>query len=681
MTSNTLAAASSPYLLQHADNPVHWQMWLPATLARAREEGKPILLSIGYAACHWCHVMAHESFEDVETAALMNERYINIKIDREERPDIDSIYMGALQAMGEQGGWPLTMILTPDGAPIFGGTYFPPEPRWGRPSFRQVLAGVAEAWDKDREKLLISGAALMRRVTRQAEPAAGGRLAPADLESVAERFIAMVDWEDGGLRGAPKFPNPPIFRFLWSEYARSGRHEAGAAVALMLARMAQGGIYDHVGGGFARYATDEAWLVPHFEKMLYDNAQILDLLAFAHAAEPDLLLAARADEIVTWLTRDMLARHDAAPDGAMAFASSEDADSEGVEGKFYVWTRDEIASVLGDDFARFTDHYPCPAAGNWEGHIILTRATHPEEDAVEQDLATLRDRLRVARDQRVRPGWDDKILADWNGLTIAALVHASAVFGRGDWLALAMRVFRAVEALLGRPDGRFDHAYRRGAVSAAGLLDDQAGMLRAMIGLYEATGDASYMARAERLVALTAAHFGDGAGGFYASADDAVDLPGGMRPRAATDNATPAGAGLMAEAYARLYHLTGKSAYRDAAAALVSAHAGERRNLPAYPTILAAAALLEEAIVVVLTGAREDARFEALHLAARAGFDPAVVILPVGTTADLPADHPAQGKTSGAPAAFVCRGQVCSLPVHDATALRAAMGRGDRAPE
>jgi uncharacterized protein YyaL (SSP411 family) len=675
MTRNMLADASSPYLLQHADNPVHWQMWLPGTLAQARNEGKPILLSIGYAACHWCHVMAHESFEDGATAALMNERYINIKIDREERPDIDSIYMGALQAMGEQGGWPLTMILTPDGAPIFGGTYFPPEPRWGRPSFRQVLVGVADAWDKDREKLLVSGASLMRRVASQAEPAAGGTVAPSDLDHVAERFVGMVDWEDGGLRGAPKFPNPPIFRFLWSEYARTGRHEAGAAVALMLARMAQGGIYDHLGGGFARYATDEAWLVPHFEKMLYDNAQILELLAFAHAAEPDLLLAARASEIVEWLTRDMLAKHDPAPDGTMAFAASEDADSEGVEGKFYVWTRDEIEAVLGDDFTGFTDHYPCPAGGNWEGHIILTRATHPEDVVVEADLASSRARLRLVREQRVRPGWDDKILADWNGLTIAALVRASAVFGRPEWLALAVRVFGAVAALLGRSDGRFDHAYRRGAVSAAGLLDDQAGMLRAMIGLYEATGDRAYLARAEQLIALTATHFADGAGGFFASADDATDLPGGMRPRAATDNATPAGAGLIAEAYARLFHMTGKDEYRAAAAALVSAHAGEQRNLPAYPTVLAAAALLEEAVVVVLTGARDDARFDALLHAARAGFDPAVVILPVGTTEGLPVDHPAHGKASDEPAAFVCRGQVCSLPVYDAAALQVAIVR------
>ncbi|MDD2878260.1 MAG: thioredoxin domain-containing protein [Acidiphilium sp.] len=680
MTRNTLAAATSPYLLQHAGNPVHWQMWLPETLAQARAEQKPILLSIGYAACHWCHVMAHESFETPESAALMNAHYVCIKLDREERPDIDSIYMAALQAMGEQGGWPLTMILTPDGAPIFGGTYFPPEPRWGRPSFRQVLAAVAEAWNKDREKLLVSGASLLRRIANHAEPAPGGTLAPADLDRVAERFIGMVDWGDGGLRGAPKFPNAPIFRFLWSEYARTGRHEAGAAVTLMLARMAQGGIYDHLGGGFARYSTDEAWLVPHFEKMLYDNAQLLDLLALAQGTEPDLLLHARAAETVEWLARDMLAKHDPAPDGSMAFAASEDADSEGVEGKFYVWTRGGIAAALGEDFSRFTEHYPCPEAGNWEGHIILTRATHPEDPIVERDLAELRDRLRAVREQRVRPGWDDKILADWNGLTIAALVRASAVFARPDWLDLAIGAFDAVAVLLGRADGRFDHAYRRGRVSAAGMLDDQAAMLRAMIALYQATGTQIYLDRAEQLIALTTSHFGDGAGGFFCTADDAADLPGGMRPRAAFDNATPAGTGLMAEAFALLYHLTGNPAYQASAAALIAAHAGERRALPAYPTILAAAALLENAASVVLTGDRADPRFTEMHQAALASFDPSVVVLPLGDRNALPAGHPAHGKASDQPAAFVCRGNVCTLPVTDGAALRTALRRSTSPP-
>ncbi|MCF3946344.1 thioredoxin domain-containing protein [Acidiphilium iwatense] len=671
MTGNALAAATSPYLLQHADNPVDWRMWTPETLARAAAEQKPILLSIGYAACHWCHVMAHESFEDAETAALMNAHYVSIKVDREERPDIDHIYMAALQAMGEQGGWPLTMVLTPEGAPIYGGTYFPPEPRWGRPSFRQVLRGVADAWAKDRARLEQSGESLMRRIVAQAAPAPAGPLTPGDLDAVAERFIGMVDWTDGGLKGAPKFPNPPIFRFLWGEYARTGRHEAGAAVALMLARMGQGGIYDHLGGGFSRYSTDAEWLVPHFEKMLYDNALLLDLLALAYAAEPDFLLHARAAETVEWLLRDMPASEDPAPSGAVAFAASEDADSEGEEGKFYVWTRQELIDALGNDFSTFEAHYPCPAQGNWEGKIILTRATHPEDAATERKLAELRARLRVVRDRRVRPGRDDKILADWNGLAIAALVRASAVFGRTDWLETAVSAFRAVMALLGRADGRVDHAYRRGRISAAGLLDDQAAMLRAALALYQATGEAAYLARAEALAAATEQKFGDGAGGFFLTADDSGDLPCGMRPRGGFDGPTPAGAGLMAEGYACLYHLTGGADYRSRAEALIAAHAGERRALAAYPTLLAAAALLDAATSVVIVGDRGDARFASLHRAALAGFDPTVVVLPVGDASGLPVSHPAHGKASGTPAAFVCGGNVCSLPVHTADALRA----------
>ena len=667
---NTLADATSPYLLQHADNPVHWQMWSDATLTAARAANRLILLSIGYAACHWCHVMAHESFEDPATAALMNRLYVNIKVDREERPDIDGIYMTAVQAMGEQGGWPLTVIMTPDGAPIFGGTYFPPEPRWGRPSFRQVLEMVADAWKKDGEKFARSGASLLRRIAAHAELKPGAPIAPGDLAAVTERFLGMMDWEEGGLRGAPKFPNAPIFRFLWGEYARTGRHEAGAVVALMLARMAQGGICDHLGGGFARYATDESWLVPHFEKMLYDNAQLLDLLALAHAAEPDLLLAARAAELVEWLRRDMRARHDPAPDGTLAFAASEDADSEGEEGKFYVWTRDEIASVLGAEMALFEDHYPCPAAGNWEGKLILTRATHPEHPETEARLAALRARLFAAREGRVRPGWDDKILADWNGLAIAALARASAVFARPDWLDLAIAAHGAVTALLGREDGRFNHAIRRGRISASGLLDDQAAMLRATLALYQATGRAAYLDHAERIAAATLAAFGDGQGGLHLTAADAADLPGGIRPRASFDNATPSGAGLFAEGLAILHHLTGSAAHRDAAAALIGAHTGERRALSAFPTLLGAAALLEEGASVVIVGDAADPRFAALHRAALAHFDPAVVVLPVSDATSLPEGHPAHGKSAAEPAAFVCRAQVCSLPVSDPALLR-----------
>jgi uncharacterized protein YyaL (SSP411 family) len=341
---NLLGLETSPYLLQHADNPVHWRPWGNAALDEARETNKPIMVSIGYAACHWCHVMAHESFEDPETAALMNRLFVNIKIDREERPDIDHIYMAALHALGEQGGWPLTMFTLPDGTPFWGGTYFPPEPRWGRPSFRQVLQGVASAFHSNAEAVTQNTQALKRHLEQQAVASVGEAPGPAHLEAVAQAYLRMTDPEHGGLRGAPKFPNPPIYRFLWQDAFRTGRNEPMEALHLMLERMSQGGIYDHLGGGFSRYSTDDIWLVPHFEKMLYDNAQLLELLALAHAHRPNPLYAQRAVETVGWMMRAMSAQ---SVGGQAAFAASEDADSEGEEGRFYVWTAAEIDALLG----------------------------------------------------------------------------------------------------------------------------------------------------------------------------------------------------------------------------------------------------------------------------------------------------------------------------------------------
>ena len=375
--ANLLGDETSPYLLQHADNPVHWRPWGAAALSEAAAANKPILLSIGYAACHWCHVMAHESFEDPQTAALMNAMFVNIKVDREERPDIDHLYMSALHALGEQGGWPLTMFLTPDGSPFWGGTYFPPEPRWGRPSFRQVLQGVAAAY-REGDKMVAQNTGALRR-----SPAAAGGGAerrPADTGasrcgrerlSAAERRRARR-----AARGA-EISQPPIFRFLWQNAFRTGDPAGQDALHLMLQRMSQGGIYDHLGGGYSRYSTDAVWLVPHFEKMLYDNAQLLELLAFAHAHRPSDLYAARAAETVGWMTRDMTAEQ---VDGCAAFAASEDADSEGEEGKFYVWTDAEIDSLVGADAASFKRAYDVTPGGNWEGHTILRRVT-PEGSA------------------------------------------------------------------------------------------------------------------------------------------------------------------------------------------------------------------------------------------------------------------------------------------------------------
>jgi hypothetical protein len=657
--ANLLRHQTSPYLLQHADNPVHWRPWGQEALAEAASADKPILLSIGYAACHWCHVMAHESFEDPDTAALMNTMFVNIKVDREERPDIDHLYMSALHGLGEQGGWPLTMFLAPDGAPFWGGTYFPPTPRWGRPSFRQVLLGVAAAW-RERDAMVTQNAGALRRMLeRQSAVEAGELPTPTHLDAVGAALLRITDPDQGGIKGAPKFPNPPIFRFLWQNAFRTGAAAGQDALHLLLQRMSQGGIYDHLGGGYARYATDAIWLVPHFEKMLYDNAQILELLAFAHAHRPDPLYAARAAETVGWLTRDMTA---AEVGGRAAFAASEDADSEGEEGRFYVWTETEIDTLLGADSPAFNRAYDVTSEGNWEGHTILRRVTPSGSAADEATLARCRAILFVARAKRMRPGRDDKVLADWNGLAIAALARAATVFRQPEWLGRAKVAHDFILANTTALDSRAQHAWRLGRVTAAGLLDDQAAMARAALALYEATGAARHLAEAVHFAQAALAFFADGQGGFYTSASDATDVPL-ARPRTAHDNATPAANGLLAEVFARLWHLTGDPAWRERAEALLRAFMGNADHLAQMPTLLAAADLLEAAATVVVVGPADD-----LLAAALAAPDPATVVLQVQATDALPPLHPAHGKGSG-PAAYVCRGNVCSLPLADPATL------------
>ncbi len=673
--ANRLREAQSPYLLQHADNPVHWQPWGEAALAEARARDRPILLSVGYAACHWCHVMAHESFEDADTAALMNALFVNIKVDREERPDIDQQYMNALQAMGEHGGWPMTMFLTPDGAPFWGGTYFPPEPRFGRPSFRQVLQGVAAAYRERDPSVGRNAGAIAEALARMAAPTPGEGLAPDDLASVAATLLAGTDQARGGMAGAPKFPNPPIFRFLWQEHCRTGDPGCGEAVRLLLRRMSQGGIYDHLGGGYARYSTDAEWLAPHFEKMLYDNAQILDLLALAAAGSPDPLWSQRAEETVGWLLRDMATGRDA--EGGFAFAASEDADSEGEEGRFYVWSEGDIDAALGDEATAFKAAYDVSARGNWEGRAILRRVTPPGTAAEEAALARNRQALFAARARRVRPGRDDKVLADWNALAVAALCRAASVFERPDWLDRAGTIYGFLRRHLMAADGRVRHAWRRGQVTAPGMLDDQAAMARAALALFEATGAQDYLRHAVGHAEAALARFADADGSFFASATDAADAPAG-RPRSAQDGATPSGNGLMAAVFARLHHLTGEPRWRGHAEAVLRAFSGAGRGLAAMPTLLAAAGLLEDATVVVVGGAPDDAAGTALAATALRAADPTVCVLRVADTHALPDGHPAYGKPRHKPAlAYVCRHGGCSLPVGSAAQLAADLrGRG-----
>jgi len=671
--ANLLSDATSPYLIQHAHNPVHWRQWGAAALQEARERDRPILISIGYAACHWCHVMAHESFENEATAALMNRLFVNIKVDREERPDIDHIYMRALGALGQQGGWPLTMFLSPDGAPLFGGTYWPPEPRWGRPSFPQILHGVDKAWAEKREALLAQGANLTAFLAELAAPRAGGGLAPEDLSKIAAGYLRQIDPRHGGLGGAPKFPNAPVFRFLWNEAFRDNDQGARAATRQLLVSLCEGGIYDHLGGGFARYSVDAEWHVPHFEKMLYDNAQILELLALVHADAPNPLFAERAAETFGWLMREMRF----GDERAFAFAASQDADQAGEEGSFYTWTGEEIDAALGQASRPFAAAYDVRPEGNWENRYVLRRSLRPHgEPAAETALAASRARLFALRETRPRPGLDDKVLADWNGLMIAALARASAVFGAPAMLQAASTAFAFIDEHLRDASGRLAHAWREGRVGAVGLLDDFANTARAALSLFEATGERAYLNRAIALVDESRDVFGDGEGGYFLTARDAVDVPG-SRPRHADDGATPSGVGIIAEVLARLYHLTGQARWRTDCERLINAFSGERDRLAQAPLLLAAADFLERASVVVVAGDPNGPAAAALLAPALASPDPATCVLRTPDGTDWPEGSPGHGRTpvAGAPAAYLCRGSVCSLPVTAAQDLREVMSR------
>jgi hypothetical protein len=667
---NLLDRETSPYLLQHRGNPVHWRPWGPEALAEARAANKPVLLSVGYAACHWCHVMAHESFEDPETAAVMNELFVNIKVDREERPDIDTIYQSALALLGENGGWPLTMFLTADGEPFWGGTYFPPEPSYGRPGFRDVLRRVAEVYRSEPATIATNRAALMDALAKLGLPqGAAPALSVAALDGIAQRLEREIDRVNGGIGGAPKFPNPTILELLWRAWRRSGTASCRDAVMLTLDRMSQGGIYDHLGGGYARYATDVRWLVPHFEKMLYDNAQLLELLALAWADTAKPLYAERARETVGWLLREMVAE-------GGAFAATQDADSEGEEGRFYVWDEAEIDALLGPRAARFKAAYDVRAGGNWEDRTILNRLQRPEPGSADEEAALAADRALLfgAREKRVKPGWDDKVLADWNGLMIKALAEAAMIFGEPGWLAAAERAFAFVSRHMSE-DGRLKHSYRAGRLKHAGLLDDHANMARAAIVLLEATGDPAYLAEAEAWADVLDRHYWDAAhGGYFLTADDAEALI--IRTRSCADHATPAGNAVALGVLARLWHLTGRERYRERADALVAGFAGElTRNFFPLAGFLNAFELYRNAAQVVLVGDAGDAATAALRRAAFAAGHPDRIVATVPPGAELPASHPAHGKgmAGGRPAAYVCIGATCTLPLTDPAALTATL--------
>jgi uncharacterized protein YyaL (SSP411 family) len=666
---NRLASETSPYLLQHKHNPVDWWPWSTQALAEAKARNKPILLSVGYAACHWCHVMAHESFEDEATARVMNDLFVNIKVDREERPDIDQIYMSALHHLGEHGGWPLTMFLTPDGEPFWGGTYFPKTARYGKPAFVDLLREVERVFRENPQGIEQNRSALMARLSEHARPAGRVVIGEAELNRLAGQIGGMIDPVHGGMRGAPKFPQPMMLEFLWRAGLRTKEERYFAAVELSLARMAEGGIHDHLGGGFSRYSVDERWLVPHFEKMLYDNAQLLELLALAHARSGNALFLTRARETVDWLAREMTTQ-------GGAFSASLDADSEGEEGKFYVWSLAEIEQVLGkDEAAFFASHYDVTPNGNFEGHSILNRLKHlPRSMEDEERLAAMRSALLEARAKRIRPGLDDKVLADWNGLMIAALANAGALLDQPAWIAIAARAFLFIDANMARGD-RLGHSWRAGKLLFPGLASDHAAMIRAALALFEATDEADYLERAFTWQGALDRHYGNPEnGGYFLTADDAEGLV--VRPSSTLDDAISNANAVAAQNLIRFAVVSGQHAWREQADRLfegILARAGE--NLFAHLALLNALDLRLRATEIIVTG--NDSRADALLAAARKL--PFLDRIIVRAPETLPASHPAQEKIKAAKesAAFICVGERCSLPVTtpEAIAERAAQMR------
>jgi uncharacterized protein YyaL (SSP411 family) len=672
---NRLARESSPYLQQHAQNPVDWYPWGPEALEAARSLDRPIFLSIGYSACHWCHVMEHESFENPAIAAVMNANYVNIKVDRVERPDLDQIYMSAVTALTGRGGWPMSVFLTPKLEPFYGGTYWPPEPRMGMPGFLDVLGRVHEAWEERRAEVERGAAELTEAVSRISQSYAAPESLDVSLLEVAEETrLRIADRVHGGFGSAPKFPHPMDLRLLLRMGKRFGRSDARDVAVLTLDKMAAGGIYDHLGGGFHRYSTDAHWLVPHFEKMLYDNALLASTYLDAFQATGELRFATTVRETMDYALREMT--H---PEGG--FYSTQDADSEGEEGKFFVWTKGEIESVLAPEESRVLCYcYDVTPEGNWEGHNILNRVKTTAQAArvlglSEVDLDRLlisgRKKLFEHREQRVHPGRDDKILAGWNGLMIAAMARAGRIL---DEPRFTVGAARSADFLLNRlrtSDGRMLHVFKDGTARLAAYLDDYACVLDGLTEVYQATFDPRYLMAAAELAADLIVNFADGAaGGFFYTAHDHETLI--ARSKDLHDNATPSGNGMAAYSLLRLARLCGREDFDAAARGTLEMLSGEmaRVTMATGQALLALDDLLGPAHELVLVDGRSPDETTSVLRAINERFLPNTVI------ARRPADavdssiapvfrETLAGKTSidEQPTLYVCERGTCRPPV------------------
>ncbi|GIH77270.1 thioredoxin domain-containing protein [Planobispora longispora] len=675
---NRLKDATSPYLLQHADNPVHWFEWGQDAFDEARRRDVPLLISVGYSACHWCHVMAHESFEDEGTAALMNEHFVNVKVDREERPDVDAVYMNATQAMTGHGGWPMTVFATPDGLPFYTGTYFP------RPHFQRLLTGVSNAWNGDREAVLTQSGKIVEALSGHAAFPAGPLPTPEVLTAAVRNLAVSFDHDRGGFGDAPKFPPSMVLEFLLRYGAAAGA--AGAPeteTALSMAgrtleTMARGGIYDQLAGGFARYSVDAGWIVPHFEKMLYDNALLLRVYTHWWRSTGSALARRVALETASFLLEEMRT-----PEGG--FASALDADSEGVEGKFYVWTVDELQELLGEEDGDWAAGvFEVTGVGTFEhGASVLQLLSDPDDPA---RFERVRAALLSARSRRVRPGRDDKVVAAWNGLAIAALAETGALFDRPDLVEAA----RAAAVLLDELHIRDADAEGAGvsggirllrtsrdgrAGSNAGVLEDYADLAEGLLALYGVTGETRWFERAGQLLETVLTRFPDGSGGFFDTADDAERLF--QRPQDPTDNATPSGQFAAAGALMSYAALTGSARHREAAEAAlgtVSVLASRHARFAGWGLAVAQAAV-SGPVEVAVVGPRDDAATAALHRAALSSAVPGLVVaLGEPGSSGVPLLE-GRGLVDGSPAAYVCRNFACRLPVTTPAALEEELRR------